>query len=103
MCNLCLYYQFFGYDTSDSLKREYGYEAFITVPEEFECLGEEKGGPEGFDNGDFIRKWGFDENATSYKILLDNKTIGSVILRIDDKSNEKLLNCVFFAYNKSHD
>ncbi len=31
-------YRIFGYDTSDSLKREYGYEACITVPGDFECL-----------------------------------------------------------------
>lgn len=31
-------YRIFGYDTSDSLKGEYGYEACITVPEGFECF-----------------------------------------------------------------
>lgn len=58
-------------------------------------LGEEKGGPEGYDNGDFIRKWGFDENSTSYKILLDNKTIGAVILWINEVCNENFLGDIF--------
>ncbi len=58
-------------------------------------LGEEKGGPEGYDNGDFIRKWGFNEKVTSYKILLDNKTIGAVMLWIDDISNENFLGNIY--------
>ena len=44
-------------------------------------LGVEKGGPEGYDDGEFFRKWllGYDESF-GYKILLDGKVIGGVIV-----------------------
>ena len=32
-------------------------------------LAEEKGGPDGYDNGDFLRKWGLHKNASSYCIF----------------------------------
>ncbi len=45
--------------------------------------GKEKGGPEGYDNGEFFRKWlfGYDE-STGFKIILDSNTIGAMILWI---------------------
>jgi ribosomal protein S18 acetylase RimI-like enzyme len=58
-------------------------------------LGQEEGGPEGYDNGDFIRKWGLNKQATSYKILLNNKSAGLVILWINDTSNENMLGAIF--------
>lgn len=39
-------------------------------------LGREAGGPPGYDNGDFIRKWYIESNADAYKILYEDKIIG---------------------------
>jgi ribosomal protein S18 acetylase RimI-like enzyme len=44
-------------------------------------LGIERGGPEGYDNGDFFRKWLFGyEESVGYKILADDKIIGAMIV-----------------------
>jgi len=46
-------------------------------------LGIEKGGPEGYDNGEFFRKWLFSYKETvGYKILLYGKIVGCVIVWI---------------------
>lgn len=58
-------------------------------------LGEEKGGPDGYDNGDFLRKWGLHKKSTAFKILLDNKIIGAVILWINEETNENFLGNIF--------
>jgi hypothetical protein len=40
-------------------------------------LGIEKGGPEGYDNGDFFRKWLFPyQESVGYKILQEGKVVG---------------------------
>lgn len=57
-------------------------------------LGEEKGGPEGYDDGSFLKKWGLNENTTSYCITLDEQLIGAVILWIN-KNNENFLGNIF--------
>jgi len=44
-------------------------------------LGVEKGGPEGYDDGEFFRKWLFSyDESDGYKILFDGKIIGGVII-----------------------
>jgi GNAT superfamily N-acetyltransferase len=46
-------------------------------------LGVEKGGPEGYDNGDFFRKWLFGyRESIGYKILAQGKAIGGIIVWI---------------------
>jgi GNAT superfamily N-acetyltransferase len=46
-------------------------------------LGQEKGGPEGYDNGDFFRKWLFGYKETDgYKIVADGAAIGGMIVWI---------------------
>lgn len=46
-------------------------------------LGQARGGPEGYDNGDFFRKWLFGYKETDgYKMLLDGKAVGAVIVWI---------------------
>lgn len=62
-------------------------------------LGEPEGGPEGYDNGEFLRKFGLDEKSTSFKILLDNKIIGAVIVWINTKTNENFLGNIFLDVN----
>jgi ribosomal protein S18 acetylase RimI-like enzyme len=52
-------------------------------------LGKERGGPEGYDNGNFFRKWLFGYNeSTGYKIIADDKIIGAFIVWIlpDDQN-----------------
>ena len=53
-------------------------------------LGREEGGPEGYDNGEFLRKWGLDEHSTSYKIILEDKIIGGIILWINENYHNRL-------------
>ncbi|MEA3335343.1 MAG: GNAT family N-acetyltransferase [Chloroflexota bacterium] len=44
-------------------------------------LGVEKGGPEGYDDGGFFRKWLFSyDESDGYKILLDDEVIGGIIV-----------------------
>ncbi|MCP4403671.1 MAG: GNAT family N-acetyltransferase [bacterium] len=58
-------------------------------------LGEEKGGPEGYDDGEFFRKWLFGYEWTiGYKALTDNKIIGAIIVWIFD-SGENYLGAIF--------
>jgi GNAT superfamily N-acetyltransferase len=46
-------------------------------------LGQERGGPPGYDNGDFFREWLFGyEQTVGYKVLVDGKTIGGIIVWI---------------------
>jgi GNAT superfamily N-acetyltransferase len=45
--------------------------------------GLEKGGPEGYDNGDFFRTWLLPyEESVGYKILCEDKLIGGIIVWI---------------------
>ena len=41
-------------------------------------LGKEAGGPPGYDDGNFIRKWYLNSGAEGFKILLDGKLIGGL-------------------------
>ena len=58
-------------------------------------LNEEKGGPEGYDDGSFLRKWGLDPNSTAYKISRDGKVIAGLILWINPKTNVNFLGTIF--------
>lgn len=58
-------------------------------------LGEETGGPDGYDNGEFLRKWGFDKNSTQFKLLADNIIIGGVILWINPNTQDNYLGTIF--------
>ncbi|MCI8328400.1 MAG: GNAT family N-acetyltransferase [Oscillibacter sp.] len=55
-------------------------------------LAKEKGGPDGYDDGSFLRKWGLHKDASSYCILLDGLLIGGVILWIQQDGNNFLGN-----------
>lgn len=55
-------------------------------------LGEECGGPTGYDNGDFIRQWYIQSGAEAYKILKDGKLIGGINVFIKDNNNNFLGN-----------
>ncbi|MBB6716077.1 GNAT family N-acetyltransferase [Clostridium gasigenes] len=58
-------------------------------------LNEPKGGPPGYDNGDFLRKYGLSKEATSYKISLERTAIGCVILWINNETKINFLGNIF--------
>lgn len=58
-------------------------------------LGREKGGPSGYDNGDFLRQWGLHKDSTAYKISSKGKTIGGLILWINPKMKVNFLGNIF--------
>lgn len=46
-------------------------------------LGKERGGPEGYDDGDFFRKWLFAyQESVGYKIIYDGRVVGGIIVWI---------------------
>ena len=47
-------------------------------------LGIGEMGPPGYDNGEFLTKWGLHKNSSAYKIEKDGKTIGAVIVWINE-------------------
>ena len=61
-------------------------------------LGQESGGPPGYDNGDFIRKWYFGANAKAYKISKDNVVIGAINVFVN-KDGENYLGNMFIDPN----
>lgn len=58
-------------------------------------LGRECGGPPGYDNGDFLRRYVLDDATTAYKISKDGKLIGSVILWINASTDQNFLGNIF--------
>lgn len=59
-------------------------------------LGKEAGGPPGYDNGDFIRKWYVQSGADAYKIILNGEMIGGFnIFRCSP--NEYFLGNIFIS------
>lgn len=57
-------------------------------------LGKEKGGPPGYDTGEFIRKWGLNPDSTANKIFFKGELIGAIILWIN-KNGNNFLGCLF--------
>lgn len=58
-------------------------------------LGEESGGPPGYDNGDFLRKYALNKDSISYKISKDGKVIGAITLWINHSTHENFLGNIF--------
>lgn len=58
-------------------------------------LNEPKGGPDGYDNGDFLRKFGLHKDSTAYKISQEDKAIGCIILWINKETNINFLGNIF--------
>ena len=61
-------------------------------------LEEESGGPPGYDNGDFLRKWALDPNSTAYAIYKESVPIGVVIVWING-NNENFLGNIFVDHD----
>jgi hypothetical protein len=57
-------------------------------------LNEPEGGPPGYDNGDFLRKYALNKKSQSYKVFKDSKPIGLFIVWIND-NNENFLGNIF--------
>ena len=54
-------------------------------------LGEERGGPDGYDNGEFFHKWLFSyDESHGYKILLDGQAVGGFIVWIFESRHNQL-------------
>jgi hypothetical protein len=47
-------------------------------------LNEEEGGPDGYDNGDFLKKWYLHKDVTSFAVYKDSKPIGAIAVWIRD-------------------
>lgn len=58
-------------------------------------LGRSCGGPPGYDNGDFLRRYALDNASTAYKILKAGNVIGAIILWINTDTNHNFLGNVF--------
>jgi hypothetical protein len=57
-------------------------------------LGEERGGPDGYDDGRFLMKWGLQSPTESFKVLLNGTLIGGVIVWIR-KDGKNYLGTIF--------
>ncbi|MDF2547138.1 MAG: hypothetical protein K0R93_2036 [Anaerosolibacter sp.] len=57
-------------------------------------LNENNGGPDGYDNGNFLRKWALHKDSKAYKICKDDKPIGVAIVWIND-NHENFLGNMF--------
>lgn len=58
-------------------------------------FGKPEGGPEGYDDGSFLRKWGLESGAEAYRIDHEGSPIGAMILFIDQKHAHGFLGCMF--------
>ncbi len=65
-------------------------------------LSEPKGGPEGYENGEFLRRYGLHPDSEAYKISEDGKLIGGIILWINKETNVNFLGCVFVDVNRQN-
>ena len=53
------------------------------------------GGPPGYDDGSFLEQWGLHPQATAYRIDLEGKPIGGIILFINKERSFGHLGCIF--------
>ena len=58
-------------------------------------FGSPEGGPEGYDDGSFLKKWGFHPEASAYRISRDGIPIGGFILFINESQRFGHLGCIF--------
>ncbi|MBP7175531.1 MAG: GNAT family N-acetyltransferase [Thermoclostridium sp.] len=57
-------------------------------------LNEPTGGPDGYDNGDFLRKYALNKKSDAYKVSWNGKPVGAVIVWIN-KDNINYLGNIF--------
>ena len=54
-----------------------------------------RGGPPGYDTGEFLRKYGLDPHCTALKILVDGRASGAALLWVNEKTHRNWLGNVF--------
>lgn len=64
-------------------------------------LNEPEGGPDGYDNGDFLRKWALHKDSSSFVISYNDVEIGAVILWIRT-DNVNYLGNIFIDVNQQN-
>ena len=57
-------------------------------------LGVERGGPPGYDTGEFLRRYGFDPGAGAFQAVLGGEPVGAVIAFPGDDGHH-VLGCIF--------
>jgi GNAT superfamily N-acetyltransferase len=57
-------------------------------------LQEPSGGPEGYDNGDFLRRWALNADSHAYKVSKNNRPVGAIIVWVNE-NNENVLGNIF--------
>jgi len=57
-------------------------------------LNKESGGPPGYDNGDFLKRWALHKDSTAFKIIIDGIPIGAIIVWINS-NHENFLGNIF--------
>ena len=55
----------------------------------------ENGGPPGYDNGDFLREWFLNKNATAYAVFKGDIPIGGVNVFVNNETYENYLGNIF--------
>lgn len=58
-------------------------------------LGEDDGGPPGYDDGSFLRENGLKPNVTAFQISLDGTPVGGIILLLDHSASRGYLGNIF--------
>ncbi|MDD2648795.1 MAG: GNAT family N-acetyltransferase [Eubacteriales bacterium] len=54
-----------------------------------------EGGPDGYDDGSFLIKWGIESGAHAFTIMKDGAAIGGIILFVSPDGKEGTLGCLF--------
>lgn len=60
-------------------------------------LGMEKGGPEGYDDGSFLRKYALDKHSRAFTVNKAGEIIGGVIVWVNLEKGEGFLGNIFIA------
>ena len=73
---------------TDVMQRAFDYDAQVH-------LGIERGGPDGYDDGEFFRKWLFSyDESQGYKIVLNGRIVGGFIVWVLTRQVEDLVDRV---------
>ncbi len=62
-------------------------------------LNQPKGGPTGYDTGEFLRRYGLDPGSEAYKVSYEGRLVGGVIVWINRETNINFLGCLFIDVN----
>ena len=58
-------------------------------------LGEKEGGPDGYDNGDFLNNWYLHKHATAFAVYKNKNPVGAINIFINPKTYENFLGNMF--------